>query len=300
MIKKIKKKILLLHKTIYIYLFNIAFAVVSFSIVYILISQHIEAMSLKSIKIIGDIKVSKIESLLEGFKYELLHGSSDSDIISMDREKISKRVGFIKYYKRFYKDMIIINNKNEVLSGYLHDVKEYMYSDYIIEAKKGKTSVSEPIQIEGEWYIDVASPIMNNGECIGIVAIRLSLLEISGHLKSHSQDENMEMYIVNRDGYFLTGGRNNLRKIGVENINISSLKHSIDYDKKATYKNYDGDSVYGKYYDLSIGGWTLVVEMMHSRVAFKYILLISSFIIVFILFLMNKIISIAYKHRNDM
>lgn len=300
MINKMKKKILRLHKTIYIYLFNVIFTIISFSMVYILVNQHIESMSLKSMKIIGDIKVNKIEGLLDGFKYELLSCSTDSDILSMDKEKIAKRVGFIKYYKRFYKDIIIINNENEILSGYLHDVKEYMYSDYVVEAKKGKTGISEPIPIEGEWYIDMVTPITNGGKSIGIVAIRLSLLEISGYLKNHSQDENMEMYIVNRDGYFLTGGKNNLRKIGVENINITSLKHSVDYDPRGVYKNYDGDNVNGKYYDLSIGEWKLVVEMLHDRVAFKYILLTSMFIIVLILFLLNKIISIAYKYNDDM
>ena len=298
MVRKIKTKILLLHKTAKIYTIYISFFIVSILIMYIGINYHTTYMAINNISLIGEIKKAKIGNLLNGFEYDLLTFTLDNDILSMNKERIDNKVNFIKYYKRFYKDIIIINNEKNLVTGYLDNTKEYLYRDYVVEALNGKTTMSYPINIEGEWYVDLVGPIIDKDKRLGIIAIRISLLELSNYLKNYQQNKNMEIYLVNEDGYFLTGGKNNLRKIGEENININELKHSIDYNPQGIYKNYDNNNVYGRYYDFSKGNWTLVVESLQNKSVTRLILFIGSLIILLILFLMNKIISIIYKHEG--
>ncbi|WP_161797111.1 cache domain-containing protein [Clostridium cylindrosporum] len=235
------------------------------------------------------------ECLLNDFKYDLIQFSTDNDIISMDKSKISKRIDFIKYYKSDYKDIIVINNKKEILNGYVGDVKEYMYSEHVLEALKGKPSISDAISIEGKWYVDFVSPIINGEKQIGIISLRISLEEISDHLRFENQDGSMEVYIVDKEGYYLTSGKGNMRKIGENNINISELKTNIDYAPRTHYRNYDGDNVYGSYYNLSFGEWTLVVESLQDRKSLNMITVISMVIGVFVQFLMNKILNMSHR-----
>lgn len=296
MITKIKKKIMCLYKTRYVYLFNIGFFLISLVVIYFSLSYHMATMSLKSIKVIGEIKKNKVEIFLENFRYESLLYSTDPDIISMDKEKIVKKLDFVKFYRSFYKDIIVINNDKQLLSGYVDNVKEYMYRDYVIEALKGKMSISQPINNEGHWYIDFVSPIISGDKRLGIICLRVSLLELSGSLKGEKQDKNLEAFIVDKEGYYLTSGKGGIRKIGEDNIDIKSIKIQMDYAPKTPYKNYSGSYVYGEYYNLSLGGWTLVVENLHDKSTLYLMVSIGMGIVLFVQFLMNKLINVSRKH----
>ncbi len=298
MVRRIKSKILLLHKTAKIYTIYISCFIISVLIMYIVINYHITYTTINNITLVGDIKKDKIGNLLNDFQYDLLSFTLDSDIVSMNKERIDNKVSFIKYYKRFYKDIIIINDDKNLVTGYLDNTKEYLYRDYVVEALNGKSTMSQPISVEGEWYVDLVGPIIHKDKRLGIIAVRISLLELSNYLKNYQQNKNMEIYLVNSDGYFLTGGKNNLRKIGEDSIDINEVKHSIDYNPRKVYKNYDNNNVYGKYYDFSMGNWTLIIEFTQNKNILRLVLLVGSLIVFLILFLMNKIVSIVYKHEE--
>lgn len=273
---------------------SIAIIIIITLIFHRILNYHASTVYVKRISSFGEMYKNTIENKIEDYTSEAIYLKGDSDILSLNKEKVSKRVEFLKYYHTDYKDIIVIDLKGSIYSGYVSNVKEYMYQDYIQEALKGNITTSKPINIQGEWYIDFASPVGEDNKVIGVISLRVGLNDFIQDI-SPKTGNNIEVLIVDEHGSFIAGNAGSTRVIGEDSINIRSIKTSIDYSPKTPYKNIDGIYVYGVYSDLDIGNWTMICEVENNRFDMYTVLLIITLINTFLIILINKLIGLPCR-----
>ncbi|MEG0370911.1 MAG: cache domain-containing protein, partial [Clostridium sp.] len=248
---KLKQKIIKHRRNIKVICVNSFFFIVFTVILYIAINKHMSLMAVNDINTVGEAYKVASDNLIDDIRYESLQISTDADILSLDKKRIANRTDFIKYYSNNFKDIIVIDNNGVILSGYMKNVKEYLYQEYLKEAIRGNTTISQPINIQGKWFIDCVSPIYVDSKYSGIMSLRVSLSNLSDYFTNKNED--IEVFIVNSNGYYLSGGSMKLRKTGEDNIDINQLKTNLDYAPNKAYMNIDGNYVYGVYYELMEG-----------------------------------------------
>ncbi|MEF9951900.1 MAG: cache domain-containing protein [Clostridium sp.] len=294
MIKKISDYYRMRLGKIKIIALNFLVLVMVTGILYGLFNYHASTVYVKNVSSFGEMYKNTIENKIEDYTSESIHLNGDSDILSLDKNRIAKRVEFLKYYHSDYKDIIVADIKGNLYSGYVTNIKEFLYQDYVQTALKGSTTTSKPIDIQGRWYVDFVTPIANEQGVIGVVALRVGLNAFIEDI-SPKTGNNIEVLIVDSDGNFISGGAGSRRVIGEDSIDINTIKTSIDYSPKTSYKNLDGKSVYGVYYDLNIGGWTMICEIQNDRQNVYGVLLITTLINILLIVIVNKLIGLPCR-----
>ncbi|MEG2337488.1 MAG: cache domain-containing protein [Clostridium sp.] len=256
---------------------------------------HTSTVYVKNVSVFGEMYTNTINNTIEDYTSEVVHLKGDSDILSLNKEKVEGRISFLKYYHSDYKDVIVIDNKGSIYSGYVNNVKEYMYQDYIQMAIQGEVTTSKPIKVQDKWYIDFAGPIgKDNNNVLGVLAIRVSLEDVVEDI-SPKTGSNIEILIVDKDGAFITGEGKVNRIVEEDSVDVRTVKTSIDYAPKTPYKNLDGIEVYGVYSDLNIGGWTMLCEIENNRDDIYKVLIVMTIINILLLAFINKLIGLPCR-----
>ncbi|MEF9935234.1 MAG: cache domain-containing protein [Clostridium sp.] len=262
---------------------------------YGLFNLHVSNVYVRNVSSFGEMYANTINNTIGDYTSEVINLKGDSDIISLNKESVESRVGFLKYYHSDYKDIIVVDNKGDIYSGYVNNVKEYMYQDYIQGALQGALTTSKPIKVQNKWYIDFAGPIgKENSNVLGVIAIRVSLEDIVEDI-SPKTGNNIEIIIVDKEGAFIAGGGRVNRIVGEDSIDVRTVKTSIDYSPKTPYRNLDNVEVYGVYSELNIGGWTMICEIENNRDNVYKVLIIMTTVNILLLTFINKLIGLPCR-----
>lgn len=211
--------------------------------------------------VIGSQQENILNIIYKQVKYELDLYTNIDEVKSLDKEKIEKLMSFIRANKEVYTNILIINTKKQVLYGYTENKLQFLESDYVRKALAGEKNVSNTINIDGKYYIDVYSPIMSDKDTVlGIICIRISLSDINEIMKRVRLEDGIECYIVNKDGVMLTESKFIPDAVGNVKVDLKNVKLSIDYSKSISYRDYRGQDVYGRYFPIGFDNWTLIVE----------------------------------------
>lgn len=211
--------------------------------------------------IIGNQQENILNIIYKQVKYELDLYTSIDEVKSLDKEKIEKIMSFIRSYKEVYTNILVIDAKKQVLYGYIENKLQFLESDCVRKALGGEQNISNTVNIDGKYYVDVYSPIISDKDTVlGIICIRVSLSDINEIMKRVRLEDGIECYIVNKDGVMLTESKFIPDAVGNVKINLKDIKLSIDYSKSIPYKDYRGKDVYGRYFPIGFDNWTLIVE----------------------------------------
>lgn len=166
----------------------------------------------------------------------------------------------IKANKPEYKEILVFDREQKLISGSRYNLDGDNLKKCLQGALGGKVTLSDIFTSMGNLYVYVALPICSEkgieGAFIGIVNIH-SLNEM---VRSSVDDRNIECYIVDKYGMFLTDSLYSEEASGNKFIDLKKLKTNIDYSKTIPYVNYRGQEVYGSYFDVSGTNLTIIVE----------------------------------------
>lgn len=248
-------------KTITLVLACLIITVVSYNIVFNLSSKSAKETTINSLYTLGKKQKDIVATWSEELKYEIKLYSRMEEIQNMDKTKIADTINFIKAYRDMYAGILVIDNNKNIINGFIEDKAHFLESNYIKEAFSGQMSISDTLNVNGRYYIDIANPITDKNDTqIGIICMRIYLTQLNELMKSLKLDDQTECYVVDRNGYFITDSRYIHDAVGKQKIDLNKVKLSVDYSMGSTYKNYNNEDVYGMYFPLDLDSWTLVIE----------------------------------------
>ena len=145
--------------------------------------------------------------------------------------------------------------------------------DYFQEALKGKTVISDALisRASGNMVIIIASPVYEGDQIAYLVGGVIQTNYLTSLLEQIYLGETGEAYLVNQDGYFITGSRftEDLIKEGYIETK-AELELQIDtfgsqqalagVEGVSQYPDYRGYEVLGSYGYIGLTGWGILVE----------------------------------------
>ncbi|WP_125154136.1 cache domain-containing protein [Clostridium rectalis] len=257
------KKVNSVHtiNTIALMLVSLIIMIPSYITIYSVNFKNNNRSLLDNLYVLGKRQKNSISEALEDIKYEIKLYSSMEEVVSLDKTRISDRLSFIRAYKDRYTSVLVLDNNKKIIYGFSENLEALLEKSYIKEAFAGQLTTSEAINIGDSYYIDIACPIKNkSNKQIGIISFRLLLSKLNDMMKNMRVDEGTECYVVDKEGKFITESKFIPDAVGNKAVDLKNIKLSIDYSNSNTYKNYMGKDVYGCYFLLDIGQWTLLVE----------------------------------------
>lgn len=214
----------------------------------------------KTLEIIARRQLVSVIDWKNEFLYDLNALAQLSAFQNLNINELSKIIEYMKFNKPAYREIYVINSKNEILYGYAANKKEFLNSFVIKNALSGVEKMSEVTKVNNKLYIDIAVPIFSKDNSIGAICARIDLEYLNDLMKSIEKDETIESFIVDKNGLFLTDSRHLPDAVGNLKIDLQRVKTSIDFSKTLAYKDYRGTDVYGCYFNVNDTGWTLIVQ----------------------------------------
>ncbi|MDO6355867.1 cache domain-containing protein [Caloramator sp. CAR-1] len=214
----------------------------------------------KTLEILGRRQLVSVIDWINEFLYDLNALAQLSAFQNLNINELSKIIEYMKFNKPAYREIYVINSKNEILYGYAANKKEFLNSFVIKNALSGVEKMSEVTKVNNKLYIDIAVPIFSEDNSIGAICARIDLEYLNDLMKSIEKDETIESFIVDKNGLFLTDSRYLPDAVGNLKIDLQRVKTSIDFSKTLPYKDYRGIDVYGCYFNVNDTGWTLIVQ----------------------------------------
>lgn len=228
----------------------------TYLVIYNINIKSFQADNVNNISFVGKRQKEIVTDWVEEIKYELKLYSQLDEFQGMDKVKISNMVSFIKSYKDVYSNIIVLDQSDKLVYGYIEDLHDFLNTSYMRDAKDGSMSISNTINTNGSFYIDIANPISNpNGVQVGIICVRIDLKKLNDILIRTPMPNDMECFIVDKDGYFITESKFLADAVGKQKIDLEVLKQKI-----GNYVNYRNVNVYGNYFPVDIDSWIMVVE----------------------------------------
>ncbi|MCX7904247.1 MAG: cache domain-containing protein [Caloramator sp.] len=214
----------------------------------------------KTLEILGRRQLVSVVDWKNEFLYDLNALAQLSAFQNLNINELSKIIEYMKFNKPAYREIYIINSKNELLYGYTANKKEFLNSFVIKNALSGVEKMSEVTKVNNKLYIDIAVPIFSQDNSIGAICARIDLEYLNDLMKSIEKDETIESFIVDKNGLLLTDSRYLPDAVGNLKIDLQRIKTSIDFSRTLSYKDYRGVDVYGCYFNVNDTGWTLIVQ----------------------------------------
>jgi|GEM_PF-2048679 len=214
----------------------------------------------KTLEILGRRQLVSVIDWKNEFLYDLNALAQLSAFQNLNINELSKIIEYMKFNKPAYREIYVINSKNEILYGYAANKKEFLNSFVIKNALSGVEKMSEVTKVNNKLYIDIAVPIFSEDNSIGAICARIDLEYLNDLMKAIEKDDTIESFIVDKNGLFLTDSRYLPDAVGNLKIDLQRVKTSIDFSKTLPYKDYRGIDVYGCYFNVNDTGWTLIVQ----------------------------------------
>lgn len=166
----------------------------------------------------------------------------------------------IKASKPDYREILVFNKEQKLLSGSRYNLDGDNLKKCLQNALGGELTISDVYKVMGNLYVYIALPIYNENEVVGALIGIVNLQSLNDIVKTSVDDRNIECYIVDKSGMFLTDSLYDEKTAGNKLIDLKKLKTNIDYSKSIPYTNYRGQQVYGQYFDVSGTTLTVIVE----------------------------------------
>ena len=248
-------------KVIFTTLVSIIVAISSYTVMYLTNFKQYEEEISNKLYMLGKEQKDSLNRFLNEIEEEVVFVSNINGIKTLNQNEIVRISSYLMSTKSRYKKLIVMNTKGNVLYGYLEKPEE-IYENSSFEKAIVTKEVSKEVKSRGNDYVvNIYCPIINSsGESVGIIYLEIQMDEIRGILKTSKTEEGMESYVVNKEGVMLTESRFVPDAVGKVKVNLKSLKISIDHLATAKYKDYRGEEVYGRYFNVDNLGWTLIVE----------------------------------------
>lgn len=222
-------------------------------------SKHSDEFILENVYTVAIEKRDQINKRANAVKYEVELYRNMESIKMMDKAKIANIMAFVRANKEIYKNIVIIDNKKNIIYGYLEEERKFLQSNEIENVINSDELILKTVKYDDTYYLDVYRSIVNSNENVGVIWIRVSLNNVNKTIDDIYLKKT-ECYILDRNGVMITESRFVPNAIGETQIDLKRLKVNIDYSKNIPYKDYRGIDVYGMYFSLDVDGWTLVVE----------------------------------------
>lgn len=271
-----------INKNILYYILSIVIAATTFgtSVIYKDYSENQILSSMnKTLYTIGKDQESRIIEFYDEILYNLNLIAQGYSISGLKCDNINKIIEYINFKNRdLFLDIFIFDNDINIIYGNKYTQESLLYSSnytkkslqkntLIKKALEGQIVFGEISKINKKMYTDVALPIYMDENIIGTIYAKVDLTQFEGILANTKLiGENVESYIVNKDGIFVTESRFIPNAIGRQSVNLKKIKSAIDYSDKISYINYRDDNVYGMYFNIPYNNLTLILEQSSSQV----------------------------------
>ena len=223
---------------------------------------------------VADLEVSALEEWLDGRVADLETLSADIAFSLDDPDMVASIVQSLFLNTGGYEDVFIANLDG--LTFYISSGNDIDISDraYFQESLATGTSViSEPLisRASGSMVIVVVSPVFIDGEIAAVSGGIIQTDYLTFLMEKVYLGETGEAYLVNQEGYFITGSRFTDMLIDENYIEVRpelELQISTEGSQAALgdisgvseYTNYHDDEVLGAYQPIKRTGWGFLLE----------------------------------------
>lgn len=166
----------------------------------------------------------------------------------------------IKANKPQYKEILVFDKAQKLLSGSRYNLDGDNLKKCLQSALGGEIAISDVYKSMGNLYVYVGLPISTENGIVGALIGIVNIHALNDMVNSSVDDRNIECYIVDKYGMFLTDSLYSEETSGNKIIDLKKIKTNIDYSKTIPYVNYRGQEVYGSYFDVSGTSLTVIVE----------------------------------------
>lgn len=169
---------------------------------------------------------------------------------------------FEREHKGIYREFYTLDLDGNITFSNLNRTGNERNEPYFTEASKGKIYVSDVYEsrVLGTPEIIITSPVLMNGDIVGVLAARVSLENLYRIIEKIDIGKSGEVFIVNQNGDIIF--HENRSRILLDNINNNFAVKEVTYEKNGIneYVNYEGKNVLGSYYWLPLYRWGLIAE----------------------------------------
>lgn len=269
--------------------------------------KDVETMA-NSIYSIGKDLSKTVNDYIDQIYYEVKLYSFSSSFREMNLQGICQEMNFIKANKDIFNSFVIINEKKELIYGYIESFDEFINSSEVKDVFATKEIQLKESFKNDKYYLEFYVPIMNEerSELLGVFRVKMDLVEINNMLKRMAS--NCEAYLVNEEGVFLTESKFKPAVVGKEKIDIDKLKLNIDYSRYTPYFDYRNKNVYGAYFPINDDlNWTLVIECDESPISniskdnkqkISIVTLIQGALLIFLQLILKNFFDVDIKNNS--
>jgi methyl-accepting chemotaxis protein len=206
--------------------------------------------------------------------------ATNGDIRSLEVDQVEGDLkGFVNYFGETFETLFVADFEGNVFAssdGSRPIIADRAYFKEILSTHKPTFSDAVESKVTGNVVFIIAVPIIEENEMIAVLGGSVTAKHLGEMLNSMQIGETGEVYLVSREGYFVTDSRftEDLKEAGlIKERTALELKIETEGLKEAkegtigisTYEDYRGVPVLGAYTRLD-NGWTLLVEQELAEV----------------------------------
>lgn len=253
-------------------------AIISTSgIVYNIFSNSFEQGVKDQLSAIGEMNTESFMNWLQSRQDEIKYIASLDVASNLDEEELAHLMQKISERQGFYDTIYFVGKNGRGVVGVKHEGRtrilssdeaaEFNVADraWFQRAISGRDTFSQPLvsRSTGNRISNVAIPVHNRGEVIGVLRAAVKLETLTDRLHEIEQNSATEIYLIDHNGYAVTSAAS----ISDKNSPIqteAATAISNETDGVGVYSNASGISVVGSYHNIPILGWGMVVETEES------------------------------------
>ena len=204
-----------------------------------------------------------IDNWMDARKDDIRVISQSGTIVNPEKEYFIEYLNtFEREYTGVYTEFFLLDLTGNITFSTLNNTGNAGKERYFTEAAAGNLYVSDVniSGITGSPEIIITNPVKKNGTTTGILAARVSMVNLYRIIENIDIGKSGELLIVNKDGDIIFHGNRSI--ILHDNIRDNFAVKEVTYEKNGIneYVNYKGENVLGSYYWLPLYRWGLIVE----------------------------------------
>lgn len=257
-------------------LFVVAMVLTS-GIVYNIFSNSFEQGVKDQLSATGEMNTESFMSWLLSRQDEIKYIASLDVASNLNEEELAHLIQKISESQEFYDTIYFVDKNGRGVVGVKHEGRtrilssdeaaEFNVADraWFQNAISGRDTFSQPLvsRSTGNRISNVAIPVRNRGEVIGVLRAAVNLETLTDRLNEIDRNSATEIYLIDQEGYAVTPAKSILN----ENSPIQTEAALAIRDERngvGIYQNASGTSVVGSYHNIPILGWGMVVETEES------------------------------------
>ena len=225
-------------------------------------------------KAVADLQVSALEEWLDAKTTDVETLSADVVNFMDDPAEVETLSQNLLLTKKGYEDVFIANLDGTtyyITSGDQISIADRAYFQECLATKT--TVISEPLisRASGSMVIVIVAPVLVDGEIAAVSGGIIQTGYLTFLMEKVYLGETGEAYLINQEGYFITGSRFNdkLLKEGYFDtrpelellVNTEGSQAVLDGSEGVfDYENYSGSEVLGAYKPVNRTGWGFLLE----------------------------------------